>query len=149
MMGAVEEGAGPKSVLLVVVVGAVAVYRPARRMSDSRATPPPVGVAPDSEERARRRAAKARGAYDPSGVMCIYQAPPVEEPSAAPEDDEETERNCSAETTQNEVVGACNDGGRSGAGVRAVAEHRQRSNRSERTCSNHARSNRQNVATCW
>ncbi|MFJ8791413.1 hypothetical protein [Streptomyces sp. NPDC102462] len=35
---AVDEAAG---VLLVVVAGAVALYRSARRMSDSRTTPPP------------------------------------------------------------------------------------------------------------
>lgn len=59
-------------VLSLWVVGAVAVWRAARRMSDSRATPPPRGVAPDSDEAARRRLKKARGVYDPNGVMCTY-----------------------------------------------------------------------------
>ena len=69
---AIDEAAG---VLLVVVVAVVALYRAARRMPDSSATPPPRGVAPDSGEAARRRAARARGVYDPSGVMCILHPP--------------------------------------------------------------------------
>lgn len=44
-------------------------------MSDWSATPPPRGVAPDSDIDAARRRARARGAYDPNGVMCVYQAP--------------------------------------------------------------------------
>lgn len=45
------------------------------QMSEWSATPPPRGVAPDSDVDAARRRARARGAYDPNGVMCIYQAP--------------------------------------------------------------------------
>lgn len=73
---AIDEAVG---VLFVVVVGTFALWRSARRMSVSSATPPPRGVAPDSGEAARRRAAKARGAYDPIGVMCIYHEPRDEE----------------------------------------------------------------------
>lgn len=65
-------------VLAVWVVGTFALWRAAGRMSDSRATPPPRGVAPDSGEDARRRRAQARGVYDPNGVMCITH-PPAEE----------------------------------------------------------------------
>ncbi|MCX4557948.1 hypothetical protein OHA02_17270 [Streptomyces phaeochromogenes] len=72
---AISETAG---VLAVWVVGAFALWRAARRMSDSRATPPPPPSAPDSGEDARRRRAQARGVYDPNGVMCITH-PPVEE----------------------------------------------------------------------
>ncbi|QQM42810.1 hypothetical protein [Streptomyces liliifuscus] len=66
-------------VLAVWMVGAFALWRAARRMSDSRATPPPRGVAPDSDEDARRRRAQARGATDPNGVMCIVHEPAEEE----------------------------------------------------------------------
>lgn len=45
------------------------------QMSDWSATPPPRGVAPESEEAARRRLKRARGALDPNGVMCVYHAP--------------------------------------------------------------------------
>lgn len=65
-------------VLSLWIAGAVAAWRTARRMSDSRTTPPPRGVAPDSDEAARRRRKKARGVYDPNGVMCTYQAPAEE-----------------------------------------------------------------------
>lgn len=73
---AIDEAVG---VLFVVITGTVALWRSARRMSDSSATPPPRGVAPDSGEAARRRAAKSRGAWDPSEVMCIYHEPRAEE----------------------------------------------------------------------
>lgn len=60
-------------------VGAVALWRSARRrMSDSSATPPPSGVDSDSDIAAARRRAKARGVYDPNGVMCILHAAPEE-----------------------------------------------------------------------
>lgn len=44
-------------------------------MSGWSATPPPRGAAPDSSIDAARRRARARGVYDPNGVMCIYHAP--------------------------------------------------------------------------
>ena len=63
-------------VLALWAVGAGLLWRSARRrMSDSSATPPPRGVAPDSSIDAARSRARARGVYDPSGVMCVYQAP--------------------------------------------------------------------------
>ncbi|MDX2679280.1 hypothetical protein [Streptomyces soliscabiei] len=71
---AVDEAVG---VLAVVLAAWAALYRSARRMSDSPATPPPRGVAPESEEAARRRLTKARGVQDPNGVMCIIH--PVQE----------------------------------------------------------------------
>lgn len=66
-------------VLTVWVLGALSLWRAARRMSETSATPPPRRVAPDPDEAARRRAAKARGVYDPIGVMCIYHEPRKEE----------------------------------------------------------------------
>jgi hypothetical protein len=80
---AVDEAAG---ILLVVVAGAAALYRSARRSKSvqgaANPTPPPRATTPDDEETARRRLKKARAAYDPSGVMCIYHAPAE---SAAPD----------------------------------------------------------------
>lgn len=58
-------------VLSAWMVGALALWRSARRMSDSSATPPPRGVALDSGVNAGRRLVKARAVYDPNGVMCI------------------------------------------------------------------------------
>lgn len=49
------------------------------QMSDWSATPPPRGVAPDSDVDAARRRTASRGAYDPNGVMCIVHAPREEE----------------------------------------------------------------------
>ncbi|MEU6496431.1 hypothetical protein ABZ890_39645 [Streptomyces sp. NPDC046984] len=64
-------------VFAVWVVGALALVRAVtRRMSDSSAPPPSRGVAPESDEAARRRRVKARVAMDPNGVMCIVHAPP-------------------------------------------------------------------------
>ncbi|MCX4578131.1 hypothetical protein OHB41_34075 [Streptomyces sp. NBC_01571] len=63
-------------VLALWVVGALALWRAARRMSDSSATPPPRGAAPESAEAARRRLKRARGALDPNGVMCILHPDP-------------------------------------------------------------------------
>ncbi|WP_329291893.1 hypothetical protein [Streptomyces pseudovenezuelae] len=85
---AIDEAAG---VLLVVVSGAVAVWRSARRKGTDLALPSPTERGPDSDERARRRAAKAKVALDPNGVMCIMQPPREEAPEPAPPD-EETER---------------------------------------------------------
>lgn len=48
------------------------------QVSDSSATPPPRGAAPDSDVDAAHRRAKARGVYDPNGVMCTYHPPRVE-----------------------------------------------------------------------
>jgi hypothetical protein len=62
------------AVLALWVAGGFLLWRSARRMSDSSATPPPRGVAPESDEAARRRLRKARGVMDPNGVMCIYHA---------------------------------------------------------------------------
>lgn len=73
---AVDEAAG---VLLVVVSGVVALWRSARRKGTDLPLPSPTVAPTDSGEAARRRAAKARGAYDPIGVMCIYHEPAVEE----------------------------------------------------------------------
>lgn len=73
---AIDEAFG---VLLVVVSGAVALWRSARRLSDSSATPPPEGAAHDSDEYAGRNVAKARVAMDPSGVMCTYHEAREEE----------------------------------------------------------------------
>ncbi|WP_069885263.1 hypothetical protein [Streptomyces luteocolor] len=50
------------------------------QMSDWSATPPPRGVAADSDIDARRRRAQARGVQDPNGVMCIIHPPAVPEP---------------------------------------------------------------------
>ncbi|MEV6752367.1 hypothetical protein [Streptomyces sp. NPDC051214] len=61
--------------LALWAVGTLLLWRAARRMSVSSATPPPRGVAPDSDIDAARRRARARGAYDPNGVMCVYHAP--------------------------------------------------------------------------
>ncbi|GHH83807.1 hypothetical protein [Streptomyces capitiformicae] len=66
-------------VLSLWSAGVFALWRTARRMSASRTTPPPRGVAPESDEAARRRLKKARGATDPNGVMCIIHAPAEEE----------------------------------------------------------------------
>lgn len=66
-------------VLSLWVAGVFALWRSARRMSDSRTTPPPRGVAPESDEATRRRRKTARGATDPNGVMCIVHAPAEEE----------------------------------------------------------------------
>lgn len=71
---AVSDTAG---VLTVWVVGAVALYRSARRMSDSRATPPPRGVAPSGDVSARETGEIARVVHSPEGVMCIVH--PVRE----------------------------------------------------------------------
>lgn len=80
---AIDEAVG---VLLLVGAGMFALWRSARRVSDSSAPPPPRGVAPDSDEAARRKRAKARVALDPNGVMCImhepYAEPLTEEPEA-------------------------------------------------------------------
>jgi hypothetical protein len=85
---AVDEAAG---VLLVVGAGAFALWRSARRKGTDLALPSPIERGPDSDERARRRAAKARGALDPNGVMCIMHPPREGDPEPAPLD-EETER---------------------------------------------------------
>jgi hypothetical protein len=72
---AVDEAAG---VLLVVVAGAVALYRSARRKGTDLALPSPT-VAPsrnDIDAAQARRA--ARGATDPNGVMCIVHLPTEE-----------------------------------------------------------------------
>ncbi|WP_326730250.1 hypothetical protein [Streptomyces phaeochromogenes] len=52
------------------------------QMSDWSATPPPRGVAPESDIDAARRRKAARGVYDPNGVMCITH-PPREEVNEA------------------------------------------------------------------
>lgn len=70
-------------VLAVWAVGAVLLWRAARRMSGSSTTPPPRGADPESDEAARRRLKKARGVYDPNGVMCIVHAPREEEVNEA------------------------------------------------------------------
>lgn len=67
-------------VLALWVVGTVALWRSARRMSVSSATPPPRGVAADSDIDARRRRAQARGVYDPNGVMYIVHPPADSDP---------------------------------------------------------------------
>jgi len=85
---AYDQAAG---VLLVVVAGVVALWRSARRKGTDLPLPSPTERGPDSDERARRRAAKAKVAMDPNGVMCIMH-PPAVAPEIAPEDDEETER---------------------------------------------------------
>lgn len=64
----------PGGIYALPVVWAIGAWQ----MSDTSATPPPRGVAPESEEDARRRLAKARGVQDPNGVMCILH-PPREE----------------------------------------------------------------------
>ncbi|MFJ8804206.1 hypothetical protein [Streptomyces sp. NPDC102487] len=64
-------GRAPQLIYLVPLAWAVMAWQ----MSDWSATPPPRGVAPESDEAARRRLAKARGALDPNGVMCTYHAP--------------------------------------------------------------------------
>lgn len=64
-------GRAPQLIYLAPVVWAVMAWQ----MSDWSATPPPRGVAPESDVDAARRRAKARVALDPNGVMCIYQAP--------------------------------------------------------------------------
>lgn len=85
---AIDEAAG---VLLVVGAGVFALWRSARRKGTDLALPSPTERGPSSDERARRRAAKARVALDPNGVMCIMHPPAEEAPEPAP-DDEETER---------------------------------------------------------
>ena len=71
---AVDEAAG---VLTVVVSSTVALWRTARRMSDSSATPPPRGAAPSRDVLAGETGEIARVVRDPSGVMCTYH--PVRE----------------------------------------------------------------------
>ncbi|WP_371528390.1 hypothetical protein OG302_22370 [Streptomyces sp. NBC_01283] len=61
----------PHLIYLAPIAWAVMAWQ----MSDWSATPPPRGVAPESDEAARRRLKRARGALDPNGVMCIYHAP--------------------------------------------------------------------------
>ena len=73
---AYDQAAG---VLLVVVAGVVALWRSARRKGTDLPLPSPTERGPDSGERARRRAAKAKVAMDPNGVMCILHPPAVEE----------------------------------------------------------------------
>lgn len=69
---AVDEAAG---VLLVVAVGAVALYRSARRKGPDLALPSPT-VAPSRNDVSADELRKAaRAAYDPNGVMCIVHAP--------------------------------------------------------------------------
>jgi hypothetical protein len=65
------------AVYLLPLVWAVGAWQ----MSDTSATPPPRGATPESDEDARRRRAKARGALDPNGVMCILHPPAEEEVS--------------------------------------------------------------------
>lgn len=60
----------PQLIYAAPLVWAVMAWQ----MSDWSATPPPRGVAPESDEAARRRLRKARGVMDPNGVMCIYHA---------------------------------------------------------------------------
>jgi hypothetical protein len=71
---AVDEAAG---VLLVVVSGGVALYRSARRMSDSSATPPPRGVTPSGNVSARETGEIARVVPISEGVAFILH--PVRE----------------------------------------------------------------------
>jgi hypothetical protein len=73
---AIDEAVG---VLLLVVAGVFALWRSARRKGTDLALPSPTERGPDSDERARRRSAKARVALDPNGVMCIMHAPVEEE----------------------------------------------------------------------
>ncbi len=68
----------PGGIYIVPVVWAIGAWQ----MSDTSATPPPRGVVPESAEDAAQRLKKARGATDPNGVMCIYQAPADEEVNA-------------------------------------------------------------------
>lgn len=63
-------GQAPHLIYLAPIAWAVMAWQ----MSDWSATPPPRGVAPDSDVDAARRRARARGAYDPNGVMCVYHA---------------------------------------------------------------------------
>jgi hypothetical protein len=58
----------------------IAWFGSAWQMSDWSATPPPRGAAAESDIDARRRAARARGVYDPNGVMCVYHPPADSEP---------------------------------------------------------------------
>jgi hypothetical protein len=58
-------------VLLVWLVGAIALRRSARRMSDSPATPPPRGATPSGDVYAGETGEVARVAHSPEGVMCI------------------------------------------------------------------------------
>ncbi|MEU1553990.1 hypothetical protein ABZ517_14895 [Streptomyces scabiei] len=68
---AVDEAAG---VLLVVVVGAVTLYRSARRKGTDLPLPSPT-VAPSRNDVSADELRKAaRAAYDPNGVMCIVHA---------------------------------------------------------------------------
>lgn len=64
-------GRAPHLIYGMPIAWAVSAWQ----MSDWSATPPPRGVAPDSDVDAARRRARARGAYDPNGVMCILHAP--------------------------------------------------------------------------
>lgn len=68
----------PAGVLTVWLVGVVALWRSARSVSDSSATPPPRGVGPSDGVFADEAAKSARGALDPNGVMCILHAVPQE-----------------------------------------------------------------------
>jgi hypothetical protein len=65
-------------VLAVWVVGAVALWRAARRrVSDSSATPPPRGVPPSGDVFAGETGQIARVVHSPEGVMCTLH--PVRE----------------------------------------------------------------------
>lgn len=57
-------------VLTLWAVGAVALWRSARRVSDSSATPPPRGVTPSGDVYAGETGEVARVAHSPEGVMC-------------------------------------------------------------------------------
>lgn len=57
-------------VLSLWVVGAASLWRSARRVSDSSATPPPRGVAHSGDVYAGETGEVARVVHSPEGVMC-------------------------------------------------------------------------------
>jgi hypothetical protein len=70
---AIDEAVG---VLLVVAAGAVALWRSARRVSDSSATPPPEGGRPSCRECAGHQLVSVTPLEDQKGMLIYKTAPP-------------------------------------------------------------------------